>query len=101
MPFLVGPELVEPVTQSLLGAIDVDGGPTDEQLAVLRAVVTYLWERPDLDLAPPPPSASAPISTSPRSRHSARGKQPRRSKTHTRAADSTRCWSRSSCAATL
>ena len=51
MPFLVGPELVEPVTQSLLGAIDVDGGPTDEQLAVLRAVVTYLWERPDLDLA--------------------------------------------------
>ena len=51
MPFLVGPELVEPVTRSLLGAIDVDGGPTDEQLAVLRAVVTYLWERPDLDLA--------------------------------------------------
>ena len=51
MPFLVAPELVEPVTRSLLGAIDVDGGPTDEQLAVLRAVVTYLWERPDLDFA--------------------------------------------------
>lgn len=35
----------------LLGAIDVDGGPTDEQLAVLRAFVTHLWKRPDLDLA--------------------------------------------------
>jgi hypothetical protein len=34
----------------LLGAIDVDGGPTDEQLAVLRAFVTHLWKRPDLDL---------------------------------------------------
>ena len=51
MPFLVAPELVEPVTSALLGAIDVDDGPTDEQLAVLRAVVTYLWERPDLDLS--------------------------------------------------
>ena len=46
MPFLVAPELVEPVTRSLLDAIDVDGGPTDEQLAVLRAFVTYLWTRP-------------------------------------------------------
>jgi len=34
----------------LLGAIDVDGGPTDEQLAVLRAFVTHLWRRPDLDV---------------------------------------------------
>ena len=51
MPFLVAPELVEPVTRSLLGAIDTDAGPTGEQLAVLRAVVTYLFERPDLDLA--------------------------------------------------
>lgn len=40
----------------LLGAIDVDGGPTEEQLAVLRALVTHLWRRPDLDLA-----ASAPL----------------------------------------
>jgi hypothetical protein len=31
--------------------IDVDSGATGEQLAVLRAVVTHLWERPDLDLA--------------------------------------------------
>jgi hypothetical protein len=50
MPLLVAPESVEPVVGGLLGAIDVDGGPTDEQLAVLRALVTYLWERPDLDL---------------------------------------------------
>src|SRR5690349_10395652 len=35
----------------LLAAIDVDGGPTDEQLAVLRAFVTHVWKRPDLDLA--------------------------------------------------
>jgi hypothetical protein len=34
----------------LLGAVDVDGGPTDEQLAVLRAFVTHLWKRPDLDI---------------------------------------------------
>ena len=51
MTLLVSADLVEPVTSALLGAIDVDGGATDEQLAVLRAVVTHLWERPDLDLA--------------------------------------------------
>src|SRR4051794_3661724 len=50
MPLIVTPDVVEPATRALLGAIDVDGGPTNEQLAVLRAVVTYLWERPDLDL---------------------------------------------------
>ena len=46
MPLLVAPALVDAVTQGLLGAIDVDGGATDEQLAVLRAVVTYLWAKP-------------------------------------------------------
>jgi hypothetical protein len=50
VPPPVTAELVEPVTRGLLGAIDVDGGATDEQLAVLRAVVTHLFERPDLDL---------------------------------------------------
>ncbi len=50
MTLLVSPDLVEPVTRALLGAIDVDGGATDEQVAVLRAVVTHLWERSDLDL---------------------------------------------------
>ena len=43
--------MVEPVTRVLLGAIDVDGGATDEQLAVLGAVVAGYWGRPDLDLA--------------------------------------------------
>jgi hypothetical protein len=51
MSYLVPPALVEPVVQGLLGAIDVDGGPTSEQLAVLRAITTHLWERPDLDPA--------------------------------------------------
>ncbi len=51
MAVMVGADLVEPVTRALLGAIDVDGGATDEQVAVLRAVVTHLWERSDLDLA--------------------------------------------------
>jgi len=51
MPKIVEPAEVEPVVAGLLGAIDVDGGPTDEQLAVLGAVTAHLWERPDLDLA--------------------------------------------------
>lgn len=41
---------VEPVVRSLLGAIDVDGGATDEQRAVLDAIVTGAWQRGDLDL---------------------------------------------------
>ena len=40
---------VETVVRGLVGVIDVDGGPTDEQLAVLRAVVVHLFERDDLD----------------------------------------------------
>lgn len=35
----------------LLGGINVDEGPTEEQLLVLSALVTHLWHRPDLDLA--------------------------------------------------
>ena len=34
----------------LVGAVDVDGGPTDEQLAVLDAIVVHLFERDDLEL---------------------------------------------------
>lgn len=34
----------------LLGAVDVDGGPTAEQRAVLSAFVRHLWQVPDLDL---------------------------------------------------
>src|SRR5262245_21802106 len=50
MPRIVPPEMVEAAVGALLGAIDIDGGGTDEQLDVLRAVVTHLWERADLDL---------------------------------------------------
>jgi hypothetical protein len=51
VPFAVPADHVDAVTGALLGAIDVDDGPTAEQLAVLRAVVTHLFERPDLDFA--------------------------------------------------
>jgi ubiquinone biosynthesis protein Coq4 len=34
----------------LLGAVDVDGGPTDEQHAVLGAILRHVWRLPDLDL---------------------------------------------------
>src|SRR6476619_5930034 len=50
MSRIIDDELVEPVVRTLLGVIDVEGGATDEQLAVLRALVHGLWERPDLDL---------------------------------------------------
>jgi hypothetical protein len=45
------PSDAEVFVAGLLGAIDVDGGGTDEQLAVLQAFVTHLWKRPDIDLA--------------------------------------------------
>jgi hypothetical protein len=62
MPLMISPSSVEPVVRSLVGAIDVDGGPTDEQIAVLRAVAHHVWERPDLDvgsLAPLGPEQTA------------------------------------------
>lgn len=43
-------ELVAPFVAGLVGACDVDGGPTDEQVDVLRAIVVHVWKRPDLDL---------------------------------------------------
>jgi hypothetical protein len=41
---------VEPMVAALLGAIDVDGGATPEQLAILGAITAHLWEQPALDL---------------------------------------------------
>jgi len=41
---------VDAVVRGLVGVIDVDGGPTDEQLAVLGAIVVHLFERDDIDL---------------------------------------------------
>ena len=50
MPRVIDDPMVETVTRALLGAIDVDGGATDEQRAVLAAIVHGYWERDDLDL---------------------------------------------------
>ena len=50
MPSLVTEDIVDPGTRTLLGGITVDDGATAAQLAVLRAVVAHLWQRPDLDL---------------------------------------------------
>jgi hypothetical protein len=47
---------VEPVVRGLVGTVDVDGGPTDTQAAVLRAIAVHLWDRPDLD-----PEAVVPL----------------------------------------
>lgn len=50
MSLALAPDLVEPFVAGLLGVCDVDGGPTDEQLVVLQAIVTQVWKRPDLNL---------------------------------------------------
>jgi len=50
MSFAIAPELVEPVVRGLVSGIDVGDGPTDEQLAVLAAVVGPVWGRGDIDL---------------------------------------------------
>ena len=50
MGFRVAAEDVDAMVAGLCGVVDVDGGPTDEQAAVLRAVVIHLLGRPDPDL---------------------------------------------------
>ncbi|MSW45761.1 MAG: hypothetical protein F2520_11225 [Actinobacteria bacterium] len=50
MSLRLAPERVKPMVAALLGAIDVSGGPTDEQLGVLGAITAHLWDQPDLDL---------------------------------------------------
>ena len=50
MSLLLSPDLVEPFAGGLMAGIDVDGGPTEEQLGVLQAIVSHVWNRPDLDL---------------------------------------------------
>ncbi len=43
--------VVEPFVGALVGGIDVDDGPTDEQLRVLGSIVSHVWGRGDIDLA--------------------------------------------------
>ena len=72
---VIDDSMVEPVTRVLLGAIDVDGGATDEQLAVLDAVVAGYWGRPDLELAalaPFDPAGAAEAVTRPAHRRRVR-----------------------------
>jgi len=57
----LAPALVEPFVAGLLGVCDVDGGPSDEQLVVLRAIVSQVWHRPDLDLRSQAPLDSAQL----------------------------------------
>jgi ubiquinone biosynthesis protein Coq4 len=52
---VIGPDMIEPVVAGLIGGIDVDGGPTDEQVAVLQRLVTDFWQRSDLTLGEVPP----------------------------------------------
>ena len=62
MAYAVAAEEVEPVVRGLLGLIDVDGGPTAEQLEVLWSITGHLWRRPDLagaSLSPLSPSELA------------------------------------------
>lgn len=50
MSLLLSPDLVEPFAGGLMAGIDVDSGPTNEQLGVLQAIVSHVWNRPDLNL---------------------------------------------------
>jgi hypothetical protein len=50
MAVMIDDAAVEPVVRTLLGAANVDGGITDEQKAVLAAIVAGAWGRSDLDL---------------------------------------------------
>jgi hypothetical protein len=50
VPRLVAAEDVDTVVRGLVGVIDVDDGPSDEQLQVLDAIVVHLFERDDYDL---------------------------------------------------
>jgi hypothetical protein len=71
MPRLIAAPDVETVVRGLVGVIDVEDGPTDEQLAVLRAVVVHLFERADLDpadVAPLGPTDTATRLTDPDAR---------------------------------
>ena len=60
---LVNADQVEQVVGGLLGAVEVDGGATEEQVSILRALTTHVWARPDLDLAEVTPLSPAEVSS--------------------------------------
>ena len=71
MTTTIHPASVEPMVAGLMSGIDVADGPGDEQLAVLRALTSHYFARPDLDLATLPsmtPSELAVIIVDPRER---------------------------------
>ena len=51
MGLILNHHLLEPVARGLLGSISCSGGPTPEQQRLLQALLTHLWERPDLRIA--------------------------------------------------
>ena len=66
-------ESVEAVVRGLVGAVNVEGGPTDRQLSVLGSITSHLWNRPDLDpanLSGISPQETAEQVTEPRERRS-------------------------------
>lgn len=50
MTLVLPQELIEPFVGGLVMGIDVEGGPTSEQLHVLQTIVALLWKRPELDV---------------------------------------------------
>ena len=66
---------VEPMVAGLMSGIDVADGPGDEQLAVLRALTSHYFARPDLDLATLP-SMTCLLYTSPSPRDRQKSRMP-------------------------
>ncbi len=61
MGVLIDDAAVEPVVRMLAGAIDTGDGGTDEQRAVLAALVAGAWGRTDLDVAKLDPLAPSEV----------------------------------------
>ncbi|MGH8982601.1 MAG: hypothetical protein ACRDY6_01845 [Acidimicrobiia bacterium] len=59
MARIIEEALVEPLARLLLGVADVDDGPTDEQIGVLRAIIAGCGGRTDIDVASLDPLAPA------------------------------------------
>ena len=50
MGLLLDPALVQPVARGLLGSIEANGGPTEEQRRLLQALISHLWQQPQVHL---------------------------------------------------